>query len=79
MACTAVRQLRASKHPAGAVSSGSERRVFGSAADFPLNHVPRRAFPKLRVAGSIPVVRFEKSPAQVNFVFADRTARIGRC
>jgi hypothetical protein len=53
-----ARQLPASEHPARAVSSGSRRVLSGLAARVWLNHATLRAFPKLGVAGSSPVVRF---------------------
>ena len=52
-----ARQLRASDRPAGAGWSGSERRRFGLAARFRLNHASQDWFPKLRVVGSSPIAR----------------------
>jgi hypothetical protein len=57
-----ARQLRASEHLAGAVSSGSERVHFRLPLQISLNHAGSLAIPKLRVAGSIPVVRLENFP-----------------
>ncbi len=51
-------QLRANDRPAGAGWSGSERRRFGLAARFRLNHAGLDWFPKLRVVGSSPIARF---------------------
>jgi hypothetical protein len=61
-----ARQLRASEHPVEADSSGLERVDFGLTVRKRLNHAAPRTFPKLRVAGSSPVARFERrtgSPA----------------
>jgi len=57
-----ARQLCASDHPAGAVSSGSERPSSSVVARNVPHHAALGPFPKLRVAGSNPVVRSQRSP-----------------
>jgi hypothetical protein len=62
--CQRARQLRASDHPAGAVPSGLERMPFRMATRKPFIHAVLDRLPKLRVAGSSPVPRSQKSPGK---------------
>ncbi len=55
-----ARQLRANVHPAGAVSSGSERVLFRMVRCNLFIHAAPGSLPKLRVAGSSPVVRYAR-------------------
>jgi len=57
-----ARQFCAIDHRATAVPSGSERSPFSIVTPIPLNHAASGRFPKLRVAGSNPVVRFKRKP-----------------
>ena len=56
-----MRQLCASEHPATAVSSGLERVRFVIATRNRSVYADLVRLPKLRVAGSNPVVRFKKA------------------